>query len=141
MPARKGPGSVRQRGNGYEFYLDQRSRDRKGQWVRRGGFATEEDAGLALTLHRNEQRKRERFVDAPNTLSAMAEAWISQVQVKETTRARYGRAVRVNLEPTPGKRPLDKVTTREIVAFFETLRHSGGRGNTNRWQHNRSGNG
>mgnify|MGYP006414497257 FL=1 len=134
MPARKGPGSVRQRGNSYEFYLDQRSRGQKGRQFRRGGFATEEDAGLALTLHRNEQRRRERFVDAPYTLSAVAEAWISQMQVKETTRERYGRDVRVHLEPTLGTRPLDKVTTKEIVAFFETLRHSGGRGNTNRDQ-------
>ena len=63
MPARKGPGSVRQRGDAYEFYLDQRSRDRKGPQVRRGGFATEEDAGLALALHRNQQRRHEHFVD------------------------------------------------------------------------------
>ena len=131
MPARKGPGSVRQRGQGYEYYLDGRVDGGNGHQARRGGYATEEDAALALTLHLNDQRRSERFVDAPYTLSAVAEAWISQMQVKETTRERYSRDVRVHLEPALGTRPLDKVTTREIVAFFETLRDSGGRGNTN----------
>jgi len=131
MPARKGPGSVRQRGNGYEFYLDERSRERRGRQVRRGGYATEEDAALALALHRNQQRRREHFVDAPYTLASVAEAWVSQVQVKETTRERYGRDVRVHLEPTLGERPLDEVATREIVDLFEGLRTDGGRGNRN----------
>ena len=90
MPARKGPGSVRQRGDCYEFYIDERSQEGKGRQVRRGGYATEEDAALALALHRNQQRRNEHFVDAPYALSAVAEAWISQVQVKETTRERYG---------------------------------------------------
>ena len=134
MPARKGPGSVRQRGNGYEFYLDERSYGRRGGQVRRGGYATEEDAALALALHRNQQRRSEHFIVAPYTLSAVAEAWIFQMQVKETTRERYGRDVRVHLEPTLGERPLDKVTTREIVGFFERLRISGGRGNPTRGQ-------
>ena len=134
MPARKGPGSVRRRGQGYEFYLDGRSRDRKGRQIRRGGYTTQEDAALALALHRNQQRKREYFVDAPYTLTAVAEAWISQMQVKETTRERYARDVRVHLEPTLGNRPLEKVTTREVVGLFEGFRASGGRGNTNHGQ-------
>jgi integrase len=131
MPARKGPGSIRQRGNGYEFYLDERLHGRSGRQVRRGGYATEEDAALALALHRNQQRRSECFVDAPYTLTSVAEAWVPQMQVKETTRERYARDVRVHLEPTLGERPFDEVTTREIVDLFEGLRSDGGRGNRN----------
>ena len=125
MPARKGPGSIRQRGNGYEFYLDERLHGRSGRQVRRGGYATEEDAALALALHRNQQRRSEHFVDAPYTLTSVAEAWVPQMQVKETTRERYARDVRVHLEPTLGERPFDEVTTREIVDLFEGLRSAG----------------
>ena len=95
MPARKGPGSVRQRGNGYEFYLDERSRERRGRQVRRGGYATEEDAALALALHRNQQRRREHFVDAPYKLFEAVPGVVLNV-----SGSRPGRPVFVELEVT-----------------------------------------
>ena len=134
MPMRKGPGSVRPRGKGFEFYLDERSPDGTRSQVRRGGYASELDASLALALYRNQKRQRRHFAGDPYTLASVAEAWISHLQVKETTRERYARDVRVHLEPRMGERELDQVTTREIVDLFAQLRVNGGRGNRNHEQ-------
>ena len=132
MPAHKGSGTVRKRGKAWEFYRDERATE--GGQVRRGGYAGRADAELALILHHHQAGLRKQEIDPSLPLSAVGEKWLAAAEVKETTRERYRRDLHVHVLPALGDRPLNEVTTSEVVNLFDVLRVSGGRGNWNRDQ-------
>jgi integrase len=132
VPAHKGSGTVRKRGDGWEFYRDERAIE--GGQVRRGGYAARADAELALVLHRHHADLRKQEIDASLPLSVVGEKWLAAAEVKATTRERYRRDLQVHVLPVLGDRPLGEITTGEVANLFDTLRVSGGRGNWNKDQ-------
>jgi len=132
VPAHKGTGTVRKRGNSWELYRDERARG--GGQVRRGGYASSADAELALIRYRHHADLRKQEIDASLPLSVVGEKWLAAAEVKETTRARYRRDLQVHVLPVLGDRPLGEITTGEVANLFDTLRVSGGRGNWNKDQ-------
>ena len=129
VPAYKGSGSVRKRGNGWEFYRDERAQG--GGQVRRGGYASKADATLALVRHRHTNDLQKQQVDPAMPLSGVGEKWLEAAEIKSTTRERYRRDLRVHILPSLGDRSLSEITTAEVVALFDRLRISGGRSNAN----------
>ena len=132
VPAYRGSGTVRKRGDGWEFYRDERAIE--GGQVRRGGYAARADAELALVLHRHHADLRKQEIDASLPLSVVGEKWLAAAEVKATTRERYRRDLQVHVLPVLGDRPLGEITTGEVANLFDTLRVSGGRGNWNKDQ-------
>ncbi len=132
VPAYKGSGTVRKRGKAWEFYRDERVR--KGGQVRQGGYASRADAELALIRHRHYADLTKQEIDTSLPLSGVGEKWLAAAQVKETTRERYRRDLQVHVLPVLGDRPLNEITTAEVVNLFDKLRVSGGRGNWNKDQ-------
>ena len=131
MAMRSGPGSVRPRGRGWEYYLDDRVKGGTGHQPRKGGFSTEREARLALALERSRLDRRRLAPGGPHRVADVAEAWLDDLAVKPTTKERYARDLRVHVLPTLGDRPVDEVTHGEVHELFGALRKGGGRSNAN----------